>query len=179
MRGDAGRGRGCAAKGGKACVSKGGGVVPTGEGKGRVDGGEAGGIAGSRGVSGGSGIVILGDRSRGWAGDDVEEGADDWPVGGADGDEEVTHPQGAVDDARHVAEVDDVAAMHPAEVARGEEALDVAYRVRDRDTVAIHEVNEGLVLVRLHLEDANVRDKVVGGVVRHEDADVPRSAGNG
>ena len=72
-----------------------------------------------------------------------------------------------------------MAAMHPTEVARGEEALDVAYRVWNRDTVAIHEVNDGLVLVRLHMEDANVRDKVVGGVVRHEDADVPRSAGNG
>ena len=78
-----------------------------------------------------------------------------------------------------MAEVDDVAAMHPTEVARGEEALDVAYRVRNRDTVAIHEVNDGLMLVRLHLEDINVRDKVVGGVIRHEDADVPRSAGNG
>ena len=65
------------------------------------------------------------------------------------------------------------------ESSRLEEVLDVAYRVRNRDTVAIHEVNDGLMLVRLHLEDINVRDKVVGGVVRHEDADVPRSAGNG
>ena len=127
----------------------------------------------------GEGRGIVGKGRGGGAGDDVEEGADGRPVGGADGDEEVTYPQGAVDDARHVTEIDDVATMHPAEVARGEEALDVAYRVRNRDTFAIHEVNDALMQVRLHLEDANVRDKVVGGVVRHEDADVPRAAGSG
>ena len=44
-----------------------------------------------------------------------------------------------------------MAAMHPTEVARGKEALDVAYRVRNRDTLAIHEVNDALMLVRFHL----------------------------
>ena len=50
---------------------------------------------------------------------------------------------------------------------------------RGNDEIVERESGIQEMLVRLHLEDVNVRDKVAGGVVRHEDADVPRSAGYG